>query len=190
MQLGHVEGDFAAHPARHGRLGHIQHFTYEALGFTLTPKCCTDLGRDSLSGSGCGHGEVLPAERVDVNYPFPHDPLSGTVIRMSTGTQPLRVAIAEEVRAQMARHRVSAVKLGLAIGRSQSYMSRRLTGEVPFDVDDLDGICAALDVPLSVLLGTSSGDGYRTATGQYASESHDSDLPDEAYRLVPELVAA
>ena len=84
---------------------------------------------------------------------------------MSTDPHPLRVTIAEEIRALMARRRLSAVRLGVAIGRSQSYMSRRLTGEVPFDLDDLDAICATLDVPISALIGSPEPKS-RQATGQ------------------------
>ena len=91
----------------------------------------------------------------------PDLPLTGTLIRMSTGPPPLRVTIAEEIRALMGRRRMSAVRLGAAIGRSQSYMSRRMTGEIPFDVDDLDAICAALDVPITRLIGVD-------ATRQYS----------------------
>lgn len=54
----------------------------------------------------------------------------------------------------MARRRTSAVQLGREIGKSQSYMSRRLTGETPFDIDDLEAIARALDVPVPQLLGT------------------------------------
>lgn len=72
---------------------------------------------------------------------------------MAAQPHPLRVTIAEEVRAQMGRDRISAVQLGRMIGRSQSYMSRRLVGDLPFDLDDLEAIAGALDVPLSRLLG-------------------------------------
>lgn len=67
---------------------------------------------------------------------------------------PMRVTIAEEVRAYMGRRRVSAVQLGRTIGKSQSYMSRRLTGETAFDIDDLEAIARALDVSIPDLLGT------------------------------------
>lgn len=76
---------------------------------------------------------------------------------MATNTHPLRVTIAEEVRAMMGRRQMSAVQLGRKIGKSQSYMSRRLTGETAFDLDDLEAITAALDVPLGNLISPATG---------------------------------
>ncbi len=67
---------------------------------------------------------------------------------------PLRVRMAEEVRALMARRRLSGVALAALINRSQSYVSRRLTGEVPFDMDDLEAIAAALGVKAADLVRT------------------------------------
>ena len=68
---------------------------------------------------------------------------------MDTRVPPLRVTIAEEIRALVGRRQISATRLGQEIGRTQSYMSRRMTGEVPFDVDDLDAIAAYFDVPVT-----------------------------------------
>lgn len=63
----------------------------------------------------------------------------------------------------MGRRRMSAVQLGRSIGKSQSYMSRRLTGETAFDLDDLEAIARALNVAVPDLLGT---------TGQKTLDSH------------------
>jgi transcriptional regulator with XRE-family HTH domain len=46
-------------------------------------------------------------------------------------------AVAEEVRAHMARKRISQTAAARALGISQSSMSRRLIGASPFTVDDL-----------------------------------------------------
>lgn len=68
----------------------------------------------------------------------------------STGS--LRNGVAEEVRALLARKRMTGDKLAAAIDRSPMYVSRRLRGEVPFDLDDLERIAAALDVIVLRLL--------------------------------------
>lgn len=65
----------------------------------------------------------------------------------------LRGQVAEEVRSWMARRRLSGVRLAQQIDRTQAYVSRRLTGEVAFDVDDLERIAQALDVPVARLFG-------------------------------------
>lgn len=60
--------------------------------------------------------------------------------------------VAAEVRAAMARRQISQTKLVELVGKSQSYWSRRLSGEVAFDIVELAAISAALDVTLSSLV--------------------------------------
>ena len=62
------------------------------------------------------------------------------------------MTVAEEVRVHLARRRMSGVKLAQLINRSQVYVSRRLRGEVPFDIDDLALIAVVLGVSVSDLL--------------------------------------
>ena len=57
--------------------------------------------------------------------------------------------VAAEVRAQLARAHWTGSRLARELGWTQPYTSRRLTGEVPFDVNDLDAIAGALGVPVS-----------------------------------------
>jgi len=52
----------------------------------------------------------------------------------------------------MARRRVSGVTLASQIGRSQSYVSRRLVGDVAFDLDDIERIAGVLGVEPTDLL--------------------------------------
>jgi transcriptional regulator with XRE-family HTH domain len=52
--------------------------------------------------------------------------------------------------------------LGQALGRSQPYVSRRLSGKVAFGVDEVERIATWLGVPVAVLLAaepTSAGAG-------------------------------
>lgn len=74
---------------------------------------------------------------------------------MENGTRTashLREGVAEEVRALLARKRLSGAKLAQTIGRSEMYVSRRLRGETAFDLDDLERIAAALGAPIGALL--------------------------------------
>lgn len=65
---------------------------------------------------------------------------------------PLSDLVAGQVRAEMARARVSAVQLGAKIGKPARYISRRLTGDVPFDTEDLALISEALGVDVLDLM--------------------------------------
>ena len=56
------------------------------------------------------------------------------------------------VRAEMARAGVSQIDLAERVGLSQSGLSKRLRGDVPFDVNELDAIATALGVPVVSLL--------------------------------------
>lgn len=64
----------------------------------------------------------------------------------------LREAVAEAIRVEMARRRLTQRALADATGLKRSYIGRRMTGEVPFTTDDLVKVSAALDVPLATLL--------------------------------------
>jgi transcriptional regulator with XRE-family HTH domain len=66
--------------------------------------------------------------------------------------QSLRLGIAEEVRALLARKRKSASKLAHDLGWTQQYISRRLVGDQPFDADDLERIALALGVEIIDLI--------------------------------------
>lgn len=63
-------------------------------------------------------------------------------------TLPLKDRVAGEIRAFMARHNITQSSLAPLLGWSQQYLSRRLTGAVPFDVADLDQLSRAFDVPV------------------------------------------
>lgn len=56
--------------------------------------------------------------------------------------------VAAEVRAQLARAKRTGRSVALQLGWKQTYISRRLTGAVPFDVNDLDAIASVLGVPV------------------------------------------
>lgn len=60
-----------------------------------------------------------------------------------------QIDVAAEVRAQLARAQWTGRSMALRLGWTQPYISRRLTGEVPFDVNDLAAIAAVLGIPVS-----------------------------------------
>ena len=74
----------------------------------------------------------------------------------------LRLGVAEEVRVLLARRRMSIVALAKAIGKSHTYVWRRLNGETAFDLDDLERIASTLGVTVLDLLPRSAGQGADT----------------------------
>jgi transcriptional regulator with XRE-family HTH domain len=89
------------------------------------------------------------------------------------GTQtvtPMRERAAEEIRVLLARRRMSGSELARRIGQTQPYLSRRLTGEVALDVDDLERIAQALGVSITELLPSSGKVGG--ATLKYSQPAH------------------
>lgn len=95
---------------------------------------------------------------------------------METQTSaPMRQRVAEEVRVALARRRLSASELARRMGVTQRYISRRLTAEIAFDVDDLQHVASALGVAVTDLLpadarqprtGLRTVDGVTYGTGQ------------------------
>jgi transcriptional regulator with XRE-family HTH domain len=62
-------------------------------------------------------------------------------------------SVAANVRAELARRRVRPDDLATALGISRSALHRRLTGEVPFDVNQLQTVAGHLGVASAELLG-------------------------------------
>jgi len=63
------------------------------------------------------------------------------------------VAISDEIRLAMTRHRVSGSQIAEMAGKSQSYISKRLRNESSFSANDIEMICAGLkeDLPSLVI---------------------------------------
>lgn len=61
--------------------------------------------------------------------------------------------VAGAIRAEMARSRTTQTTIARTLGITQQSVSRRLTGEVAFDVDELHAVADLLGVPVADLLG-------------------------------------
>ncbi|MDP5182135.1 helix-turn-helix transcriptional regulator [Blastococcus sp. BMG 814] len=61
---------------------------------------------------------------------------------------------ADAVRAELARRRQSGRDLAAALGWSERTTSRRLSGQLPFTVDEILAVARYLGVPLTTLLPT------------------------------------
>jgi transcriptional regulator with XRE-family HTH domain len=69
----------------------------------------------------------------------------------------LRERVAEEVRVLLARKMMTGADLAAAIGRSPMYVSRRIRGEVAFDIDDMQRLAEVFDVEVLDLLPKKAG---------------------------------
>jgi transcriptional regulator with XRE-family HTH domain len=74
-----------------------------------------------------------------------------TTTTAETATK-LSERVAEEIRVAMTRRRISGRKLAQQLGVSQSWVSYRLTGQQPIDLNDLAAIAGALKVPIIDLI--------------------------------------
>ncbi len=61
--------------------------------------------------------------------------------------------VAATVRAEMARRRVTQTALADVLGMTQTALSRRISGAIPFDVNELHAIAEHLGLPPAALLG-------------------------------------
>lgn len=60
-----------------------------------------------------------------------------------------RLAIADGVRAELARHKVSQRAAGELLGLPHQTVGKRLSGEIPFRAEELAKLAAALNIPVS-----------------------------------------
>jgi hypothetical protein len=69
-------------------------------------------------------------------------------------TQPSTLAdsVAAEVRAQLARRQLTGMALANAIGKSEMYVSRRIRGEIAFDLIDVEQVARFLGIAVADLL--------------------------------------
>lgn len=64
---------------------------------------------------------------------------------------PLHETVAAEVRAELARRKVSQTQIAMLLGISQAGVSRRLLGQTPMDVNEIAAIAEFLDIPVAAL---------------------------------------
>lgn len=79
--------------------------------------------------------------------------------------------VAGEVRAWMGRRRRSGRSIAFELGWTEVYLSRRLTGQVPFDVADLAALAGLLDVPVTAFF--TMPEGVKRARIRSASWTND-----------------
>lgn len=83
-----------------------------------------------------------------------------------TDTMTPNEMVAGEIWSWLGRRRMSANKAAAALGWKQNYLSRRLTGAVPFSVPELYALAHLLDVPVEQFFRSpqsASGGGVKTA---------------------------
>ena len=75
---------------------------------------------------------------------------------------PFARAISAEVRSVMARKQVSGAQLASRVGKSPSYISKRLRADAQFSANDIADICEALEEDLLTLLTAAVRNSRRT----------------------------
>lgn len=91
----------------------------------------------------------------------------------------LSARVAGEIRAEMARRRISGRSLASELGVSQAWMSGRLSGATPIDLNDLELIAQGIGVEAVELLSRAPGRAVVTAgTAERGTTSAYSQKPD------------
>lgn len=82
----------------------------------------------------------------------------------------LSAVVAEEIRAQMGRQRITKAELSRRMGVSEVWIGRRLNGQMPIGLDDLERIATALGVAPADILPprVAARPRQHEATGRYA----------------------
>ena len=79
-----------------------------------------------------------------------------TIVIMSSGTQPasgpFARAVSAEVRAILARQRITHAQLAAHTNMSRGYLGKRLRDETAFTLNDVEAICEALGEDLAQFL--------------------------------------
>jgi hypothetical protein len=71
-----------------------------------------------------------------------------TIADVTDGGAPdLNLAIAAEVRAELGRRNINVAAFERKVGWPRTYLQRRLNGDTPWKVTDLEVIASALGVP-------------------------------------------
>lgn len=91
--------------------------------------------------------------------------MTAAVQQDESGTD-LRLAVAEEIRSWLGRRRISGAALARRLGKSQTWVARRLDGRQAFDVDDLQLVAGILQVPVVTFFSSSAS----AATGATTRE--------------------
>jgi DNA-binding Xre family transcriptional regulator len=66
-----------------------------------------------------------------------------------------RTRIADEIRSELARRRMSQAQLSAITGITKNTLRSRLQGVRPFNLDEVDRICFVLDMPMVELISRS-----------------------------------
>jgi transcriptional regulator with XRE-family HTH domain len=68
------------------------------------------------------------------------------VVDSATPGEQRRKAVARRFRAELAQIGINGSEAAVICGVSQAWMSRRMNGAVPFNVDELDMVCRKLHI--------------------------------------------
>lgn len=107
--------------------------------------------------------------------------------KRSAGANRLHERATEEIRVLLARRKMSAAELARRTGQKPAALSRRMTGDVAFDLDDLEVIARELGVSVVDLLG---GGPQTTVASLTLPERSTSDQPKVRLPAAPMIPGA
>lgn len=84
----------------------------------------------------------------------------------------MREYVSEELRVLLARRQLTASRVARELGWQQMYLSRRMTGKTPFDVDDLEALARFLEVDVRTLFPSQGGPGALSLKPHYSTATH------------------
>jgi DNA-binding Xre family transcriptional regulator len=99
-------------------------------------------------------------------YALSEESCAMSIKTTETGTS-LSERVAEEVRAMMARRRMTGAALAKVLNVSAAWVSYRITGKQPIDLNDLEQIAEALGCRPGDLLPRSAASANGSLTGGY-----------------------
>jgi transcriptional regulator with XRE-family HTH domain len=65
---------------------------------------------------------------------------------------PARDRVAGNIRAEMARNRLTQSDLAVVLGKSQQSVSKKLRGRIPFDLDEIETLAQHFGIPIEQIV--------------------------------------
>ena len=99
-----------------------------------------------------------------------------------TDSRPRRLSelVGTEIKVMLLRRNMSGRRLAAKLGVSQTWLSSRLAGTTPIDLNDLDRIATAIGVPVQALLPDELGPNSPNNSGVPREAIHRTTLPRHA----------
>lgn len=96
-----------------------------------------------------------------------------------------RQQVAAEVRAMLARKRISVREAARRLGVGQSWLHRRVVGEIPFDVGEISAVADLLETPVETFFAGTANAGTQ---GGIRKRSFWRRRPDQRFSVISAMI--